>query len=1271
MRLWSGRLVKTHCNQALAGGRTMVFDTRHQTRPGIRCPAPHIRQDRGAAAFSLITAAVLLLFSAHAYADCPAAPLTSPDDLVISFRTGEGGPQASPGALLASTQKDGMLVYDGATKSLKLCNGTSWITLQSASGAGAAAGSVAGAVQFRGAGGNLAADDTNFVWDDTNNRLGIGTATPNGRLTISTGATANDFTTISSSGSISSSTNAGGTKWLLATNNGNGTASINVASDSFFGFNSQANMNGGGRDTGIFREAAGVISLYGVTGNHSKTSLATLYTGLTGIGTTTPHASALLDITSTTKGFLPPRMTTVQAAAIASPADGLMVYDTDTGTLKLRANGAWVSLMAGAGSEADPQVGTLTATKWCAANAGGTAIECTADAPTTGAAGSLPGAIQFRGETAVFAADDANLIWDDTTNRLLIGSTAFYATDGSITPRVQVHGTSATNGSLSLTAWLTNAASPGSLILGRSRGTTVGTNALVADGDTLGGVFFNGDDGTGFKRAAWIDAQVDGTPSANDMPGRLRFLTTADGAASSTERMRITSAGNVGIATPSPTSTLHLGASSTVQIDTPGTSAAGSSISIGSPQTSPGISIRRGDGSGNEQRTWQLRVEADSSFLIQEKNVGLSTGNSRLTVAAGGNVGIGTVTPGKKLVVSADAGTGSATFGGGVNLLKLEGNAANFSEPGVEFTEQSNAPIASVAAKNRGGGAGDLVFSTRLIGSNSLSERVRIRDDGNVGIGTTSPISSLQVNGAATFGNGGASAGSPANIQFSYPGSPISNRLTYGTDGTGWQFRIGKNQGGTVTDQLTLQDSGNVGIGTTTPTERLMVAGNIGTTRASTDYNVLTMTNTGGVQLHLNANANAEGNLRTVSNHPLSFSTNNIQRMLIDTSGRVGIGTLTPAVVIHATGQANAAPATSGSAQTGAAIRAGSGNSGNVLDIGINNTGSTYAWLQSTSSTNLATNYPLVLNPNGANVGVGTASPSSGLHVVSTNGGATSNWYDPNNYAATIHQNINGVKRYGLLVSNRWRSSESFVFAVDGRFTNGAGTVAEDFHYPYLIVRGDGNVGIGTSSPGTNLHVSGNANTEVGMRITNESNTVGAYAILRLYNNSSNAVVLFYNSSSRTVDGGANGAMLRNDGGNLTLAAAGSVICGGTCTGFSDARLKKQVAPLPAESGLAAILRLNPISFNWIDPKQPDTSQFGFIAQDVAKVLPDLVSNSGNTSARTPDGTLTLNYIGLLAPLVKSVQELKEANDNLVTENTTLRQRLEAVERRLDKLALP
>lgn len=51
-----------------------------------------------------------------------------------------------------------------------------------------------------------------------------------------------------------------------------------------------------------------------------------------GIGTTTPDASSILDIESTTQGFRPPRMTTTQRTAITSPANGLMVFDTTLGS---------------------------------------------------------------------------------------------------------------------------------------------------------------------------------------------------------------------------------------------------------------------------------------------------------------------------------------------------------------------------------------------------------------------------------------------------------------------------------------------------------------------------------------------------------------------------------------------------------------------------------------------------------------------------------------------------------------------------------------------------------------------------------------------------------------------------------------------------------------------------------------------------------------------------------------------------------------------------
>ena len=66
----------------------------------------------------------------------------------------------------------------------------------------------------------------------------------------------------------------------------------------------------------------------------------------TGIGTTAPHASAQLEVSSTTKGFLPPRMTTEQRNAIANPATGLQIYNLTTNTLEYKTASGWVSLIS-------------------------------------------------------------------------------------------------------------------------------------------------------------------------------------------------------------------------------------------------------------------------------------------------------------------------------------------------------------------------------------------------------------------------------------------------------------------------------------------------------------------------------------------------------------------------------------------------------------------------------------------------------------------------------------------------------------------------------------------------------------------------------------------------------------------------------------------------------------------------------------------------------------------------------------------------------------
>jgi hypothetical protein len=133
----------------------------------------------------------------------------------------------------------------------------------------------------------------------------------------------------------------------------------------------------------------------------------------------------------------------------------------------------------------------------------------------------------------------------DSSGRLLVGTSTARGQLG-ITPGLQSEGTSFSQGTLALTV---NSTSQYPLIsLARSRGTTLGSNTIVADGDIVGKIFFTAADGNDMDSAvATIEAVIDGTPGSDDLPGRLVFSTTADGASSPTERMRISSGGAVGI----------------------------------------------------------------------------------------------------------------------------------------------------------------------------------------------------------------------------------------------------------------------------------------------------------------------------------------------------------------------------------------------------------------------------------------------------------------------------------------------------------------------------------------------------------------------------------------------------------------------------------------------------------------------------------------------------------------------------------------------------
>lgn len=132
---------------------------------------------------------------------------------------------------------------------------------------------------------------------------------------------------------------------------------------------------------------------------------------------------------------------------------------------------------------------------------------------------------------------DGKVVIGTATSRSIFGAERIF----------QIEGTDATTANMSIIRNSNNATQP-QIIFGKTRGTTTGGTTAVQSGDGVGGIAFLGYDGTNFIETGGIVSYVDGTPGTNDMPGRIIFTTTADGAASPTERFRISSTGAFGIA---------------------------------------------------------------------------------------------------------------------------------------------------------------------------------------------------------------------------------------------------------------------------------------------------------------------------------------------------------------------------------------------------------------------------------------------------------------------------------------------------------------------------------------------------------------------------------------------------------------------------------------------------------------------------------------------------------------------------------------------------
>ncbi|MCQ2975241.1 MAG: tail fiber domain-containing protein [Bacteroidales bacterium] len=142
------------------------------------------------------------------------------------------------------------------------------------------------------------------------------------------------------------------------------------------------------------------------------------------------------------------------------------------------------------------------------------------------------------------------------------------------------------------------------------------------------------------------------------------------------------------------------------------------------------------------------------------------------------------------------------------------------------------------------------------------------------------------------------------------------------------------------------------------------------------------------------------------------------------------------------------------------------------------------------------------------------------------------------------------------------------------------------------------------------------------------------------------------------------GANQNNRANILTVDNGGNISYTGTASSTSDKRLKTNISSL--NNSLSQVMKLEGVSFNWDKTKSIKSSadeklHFGFIAQDLEKIFPNLVSEDSN-------GYKTVNYTEVIPVLTEAIKEQQNQIDNLTKENQELKQTLQELIQRVEKL---
>ena len=450
---------------------------------------------------------------------------------------------------------------------------------------------------------------------------------------------------------------------------------------------------------------------------------------------------------------------------------------------------------------------------------------------------------------------------------------------------------------------------------------------------------------------------------------------------------------------------------------------------------------------------------------------GTSTVNPTLNVNSGDGITAG------QTAVSVDSTvvrtSGAQTVGGEKNFTSniILDNNIELRQKDSGGTERTVFELDSSNDLNVGGSyAGAL----RFIGGGSYTEQMRVHDDGNVGIGTAAPTQKLVLSGDTGTNvliqqndGGGIFLGSSGGTRFGLgTGANIiqatSTDFGIGTQG-GNSFTIGTDNN----NRLHIKSTGEVGIGTDDPDQKLTVEGSSAAIKVS---------ESGGAELRLAAGGSL-GYVGTYNSNDLAILAAGGEKIRVATSGNVGIGTTGPNALLNVQGDSD--PTILINAETG-----NSANSGK-LAFAETDGGAQQAWMKYDGSANRLeigtsdVSQALVVDRVDGDVGIGASSPDSKLHVCSARTTERAIVESTNSNAYVGFRAKNGSGHWEMQVDGsnqelRWLDDDSERMRIDS----------------------SGNVGIGATNPSDKLEVYGNG-ADVAIRIHEDAGTHEARLHLR------------------------------------------------------------------------------------------------------------------------------------------------------------------------------